>query len=115
MQIDRVDLGKAPATTDFEKNLDKSFQRLMDQLVQILNKGLIPSDNFSCYIGSITTNGTPGVESSVAHGLKRVPSGYIVLSRNQAGFLYDGSSPWTVSNIYVKANVASLTTKIMIF
>lgn len=115
MQIDRVDLGKTPTVNDFERNLEKSFQRLMDQLVQILTKGLLFSDNFSCYIGDVTTDETPGVESGIAHGLKRIPTGYIVIGKDKTGDIFNGATAWTVSTIYLKSSVASLTAKIMIF
>ena len=115
MQIDRIDLGRAVAETPFEKNLEKSFQRLIDQLVQIFKNGILFSDNLSAYIGDLTTSGTPGVESVIAHGLKRVPTGYIVIGKDKTGDIFNGASAWTSSNIYIKSNVASLTIKIMIF
>jgi hypothetical protein len=112
MQIDRIDLGKAVAETDFEKNIEKSFQRLMDQLVQALNLGLLFSDNFDADIISSTIGGG---DTEIPHTLKRVPSGYLILSRDQAGIVFDGVTAWTSSSIYVKASVPNLKVKIMIF
>lgn len=115
MQLDRGTLGKEPATTEFDKNLERSFQRLLDQLSQILNNGLLFSDNFNASIGSFMTDLTPGVESAVAHGLKRIPEGYFIISRDKAGIVYDSGTAWDSTNIYVKSNVASLAVKILIF
>lgn len=115
MQIDRVDTGKAVAETDFEKNIEKSFQRLMDQLVQILTKGLKFEDNFNCFIGSLTTSAVAGTELEISHGLKRIPSGYLVIGKDKTGDIFDGSTVWTSSSIYVKSDVASLTIKVLVF
>ena len=114
MHIDRLELGKSVLQNDFDKAVSKNFQRLMDQLCQILNNGLIFSDNLESTISSVTTGGA-GTELAIPHTLKRVPSGYLVLSRDQAGIVYDGSTAWTTSNIYIKANVATLKLKIMTF
>jgi hypothetical protein len=115
MQFDRLNIGKAVAETEFEKNLEKSYQRLNDVLSQILTKGLLFSDNFNCYIGTLTTSAIAGTESGIAHGLKRTPSGYIITSRDKAAIIYDGSTGWDSTNIYVRSNVASVAINIMVF
>lgn len=115
MQIDRVDLGRAPAESDFEKNLEKSFQRLLDQLSQLFKNGILFSDNFDCYMGDLTTSAVIGTESEIAHDLGKVPTGYIITKRDKAAIIYNGDSAWTVSKIYVKADTASVAIGILVF
>jgi hypothetical protein len=114
MQLDRINTGKAPAETEFEKNLEKSFQRLLDQLTQILNKGLVFSDNFSIDI-LIFTSQQADSEFPVTHNLRRVPTGYIVIGMDKAGLLYNGATAWTSTNIYLKASLGATTFKALIF
>jgi hypothetical protein len=118
MQLDRVNLGKAVAETDFEKNLEKSFQRLVDQLFQLFRNGLLFSDNFDCDIVDFTTPAIRDTEFSVAHDLKRVPTGYIVIRSTNLGpaLLYDGPTAWTTTSIYLKEPyTGGIVGKLMIF
>jgi len=62
-----------------------------------------------------TTNATPDTEDTVAHGLGRVPVGFIVVRRDKAGVIYDSGGTWTSTNILLKCNVASLAATILVF
>jgi len=64
---------------------------------------------------TLTTSGTPDAENTIAHGLGRVPVGYILVKADKAVCVYDGSSAWTATNIYLKANVASAAITLLIF
>lgn len=66
-------------------------------------------ENVAGEFQSITTNATPDTEDAFAHTLGSVPVGYIVLSKDKAGHIYDGSSSWTSTNIYLRSDVASVT------
>ena len=103
-----------PPQDDFSRDLERGLDSIFSKLADILNGGLLLADNFDGFLTTITTDATPGVESAIAHGLKRVPSGYLVLKRDQAGILYDGSTAWDSTNIYVRSNVASLTVTLFI-
>jgi hypothetical protein len=108
----------AVAETDFEKNIEKSFQRLIDQLIQLLNKGLKFEDNFNCDILDFTTPVVRDTEFAVAHTLKRIPVGYLVIrsTGDWPALLYDGTTAWTTTNIYLREPAAgSLTGKILVF
>ena len=80
----------------------------------ILNNGIRPGDNLDAQTVSVTTHTTPGTEVAVAHTLKRVPAGYIVLKRDKEGVIYDGATAFSTSSIYLKSNVASVTATILI-
>ncbi len=62
-----------------------------------------------------TTNATPDSEDTVAHGLNRVPVGFIVVNRDKAGIIYDSGGTWTTTNILLKCNVASMAATILVF
>lgn len=62
----------------------------------------------------VTTNATPDTEDAFSHGLGTVPQGYIVVKRDKAGVIYDGSTSWTSSNIYLRSDVASVTATIFL-
>ena len=95
-----------------EQNLDKFFSALR----AIINNGLTFTDNFNCHIEIITTNATPGVETAVTHGLKRIPVGLIILERlNKGGDIYLGGSGKDATTYNLASDVASLNAKIMIF
>ena len=103
----------APANP-YEKDLEQSLDKIFAVLVEILNGGLKFTDNFNSYITTITTDATPGNSSAITHGLKRIPSGLIILERiNKAGDIYLVSKDATTYTL--ASDVASLNAKIMIF
>lgn len=115
MQLPRIVFGDVPPPNEHAKNLERALDTFCEAVRTILNKGLRPSDNFDSYETTITTNATPGVETAIAHGLKRVPTGYWIVKRNKAAHVYDGATAFTSENIYVRSDVASVTAKIIVF
>ena len=113
--IERFPAGEAKPGNEFEKNLELSLDKIFSQIKDILNNGIHFNDNFDAAITTLTTNATPGVETAIAHGLKRVPLGYLVLEQTSAGHIYRGPSGKDATNYYVASDVASVTIRIMIF
>lgn len=68
-----------------------------------------------CQYVDVTTHVTPDTEFSVNHGLGSVPTGYIVISRDKAATIYDSTTAWTIENIYLKSNVATVAIRLLIF
>lgn len=114
-QLPRFSTGDNAPATHYEKDLERSLDKQFEKIGEILNKGLRFADNFDAYIGALTTNATPGVETAIAHGLKRVPSGFLVIQKDKAAHIYNGSTAWTADNIYVRSDVASVTATLIIF
>jgi hypothetical protein len=54
-----------------------------------------------------TTPATPDTDFSVAHGLGRVPLGYIVLSLDQPVGIYKSPTAWTTTTAYFRCSTAS--------
>jgi hypothetical protein len=101
--------------SEFDKSLEKELFRYMYELAMVLNKGLLFTDNFNAQIFTVADTGLADTEFSVSHTLKRVPSGYLVVNRDKAGVVYDSGTAWTVTEIYLKCNVASTNIKIIVF
>ena len=98
-----------------EQDLFYLLENFIREVKTILNGGIKFSDNFDAKMISFESSATPDAENTVAHTLGKTPTGYIVYSRDKASVLYDGGTTWTSTNIYLKANVASVTFKILVF
>lgn len=107
--------GSNPPETPFEKDLENNIDKLFAVLAEVLDSGLTFDDNSSINRKSITTSGTPDTEAAVSHNLKRVPVGYFVVGRDKAGVIYNGTTAWTTTNIYLRSNVATVTATVIIF
>jgi hypothetical protein len=70
--------------------------------------------NMQCWKSTGTSPAGPNTEFAVSHNLGRIPIGFMVASTNKAGHLYKSTTAWTATNIYLKADVASLAYTIVI-
>lgn len=62
-----------------------------------------------------TSNGTANTEDTVPHTLGRVPFGFLASCPDKAAVIYNGTTAWTTSNIYVKTSVATVAWKLLVF
>ena len=62
----------------------------------------------------IATNATPDTEDAFSHTLGSVPIGYIVIGRDKGAVIYDGTTAWTATDIYLRSNVATVAAKIFL-
>lgn len=99
----------------FDENLVKSLEALTNTLTAMFDKGVNVNDNMDVEILTVTTDATPDTESSHAHTLKRVPTGYLVASKDKAGIIYDGSTTNTTTTLYLRSDTASVTAKVIVF
>ena len=98
-----------------EQDILRSLTDVFASIESILNNGIKFQDNVDCKLVTFTSSATPDAENTVAHTLGKVPTGYIVYSRDKASILYNGTTAWTSTNLYVKANVATTIFKIIVF
>jgi hypothetical protein len=70
--------------------------------------------NTDTWKASGTTPGTAGVEFAVKHGLGRVPNGFRVWSVNAPAIIYQSTTPWTSTTIFLKCNAAGVAYRIAI-
>jgi hypothetical protein len=112
--LSRFKPSESAPETPFERDLERSLDIIFTLIGEILNGGILLEDNFNGFKTTITTSATPGTETAIAHGLKRTPIGYIVLKKDKAAHIYDGSTAFDSSNIYVRSDVASVTVTLFI-
>jgi hypothetical protein len=110
-----INLLPSESSPNFKRELLTALGDVLKKLESILNRGITFSDNVDCKLVSFTSSGTPDAENTVAHGIGKVPTGYIVYSQDKAASLYKGSTAWTATNIYLKCNVATVIVKIVVF
>jgi hypothetical protein len=97
---------------------DQSVIKQFDEILQRVSLGPtsgVKAGNFDGQWIEFTSSATPDAENTVEHDLDRIPTGYIVGQRNKAGVLYNGTTTWTSSNIYLKCNVASTAFRIFVW
>ena len=87
--------------------------QFLDNVKELLNNGLKFSDNFDAKNVSAVFSAA-NTDTSVSHGLGRVPSGYIVTSISASMVVYTGTAAWTSSTISLKASAAG-TAALMVF
>jgi hypothetical protein len=85
----------------------------LSQVKNVLNNGITPQDNWDGQIVSVTFS-SADTDTLVSTRLRRIPTGYIVLSRDAALTVYDGDLSSSVGNIYLRAS-ATGTARILVF
>jgi hypothetical protein len=102
-----------------ENNFDKAFEKEMlsysTELASLLNGGLSFSDNFDAEVLTIADSGAANSENTVAHTLKRAPTGFIVVKIDKAGQVYFSGTAFTDTDIYVKCSVANCAISLLVF
>ena len=71
--------------------------------------------NLSANYCVFTSNGTANTEDTVSHNLARIPTGYIVVTQDKAATLFNGTTTWTTTNLYLRTSVASVAWKVLVF
>lgn len=85
----------------------------LSQVKNILNNGILPQDNWDGQIVEITFS-SANTDTLASTRLRRIPTGYIVLSRSVDLTVYDGAQASSVGNIFLRASAAG-TARILIF
>lgn len=101
--------------SQFDKTLERELGLYVLDLANILNRGLKFSDNFDLNVVTVSDTGSANTLFTVAHSLKRVPIGFLVVNINKSGNVYDEGTSWTATNIYLKCSAANANLKLFIF
>ncbi len=91
------------------------IETFIDEIRNLLNGGLLFSDNFAMKMKTFTSDATPGDETEIAHGLGKTPVGYIVYGQDKEGSLYTGTTAWDSTNMYLSSSGTEVEYKILIF
>lgn len=105
----------ALSTLDFTPMGDKfakMIRKLYEQLVRIVNgqlsfgNGSGIGDNMAGVWAAVEDTGSADTNFTITHNLLYIPTGYIVMNQSIAGSVYQGSLPWTTTQITLKCSTA---------
>lgn len=102
-------------STKFKEELVTMLQDVMGNLAAIFDSGISFGDNIDSAPVTFTSSGTADAENAVTHHLGRTPVGYLVTYADKPSIVYAGTTAWTATTIYLKANVASVGVRISVF
>lgn len=109
----RIQTGKPE--NEFEKTLEQGLLNFSKEVAGVINGGIRVDENLNAAIITIADSGSANSENTIAHTLKRVPQGFLVINTNKAVSAYDSGTAWTATNIFVKFNTANCTVKVLVF
>lgn len=85
--------------------LQKHVEILGDDLVRTINGKLDFQTNFNAKAVSAVFTAA-STDTAVVHGLGRVPIGYLKTSQSVAMSVFNGTTRWTATTIYLQSSVA---------
>lgn len=110
-------MSKVTASYEFQAAPEKDLPRFLtlfgEQVARALNNGLDFETNFNSKSVSITFS-SANTDASVAHGLGRVPVGYIIIGLSAALTVYDGVGANTTTNLFLRAS-ATGTARLLVY
>lgn len=114
-----------------QQKVDDALRIIWEEIARVLNGNLsfggfpnLPGGGG----GGVGPNGTPenmlgswwqgttavaDTDFTVQHDLGRVPTGWLLFYINKAGIVYEGVTPWTDTQIFLRCNTA--TTELRLF
>lgn len=98
-----------------QKTADDLIRYLNDQdanLESILVNGFSFEDNFD---GSIVEYTTSGAEDTIPHGLRRIPTGWIVTRKAAEFIIWESGTAFDETNIYLQASLGTQPVTVLIF
>lgn len=114
MQI-RNKLILSKGESKFDEGLIQELSKYMYDLASLLNGGIRLDENCHAQIVSVSDTGLADTEFEVAHTLRRIPTGFIIVNRDAACIVYDSGTTWTATTIYLKCNTANANIKVLAF
>lgn len=114
MQI-RTRIKTARPENEFDKSLEQELLSAWRELSNAINNGLRLEDNLDGSIITISDTGAANSENTLAHNLKRVPIGFLMINTDRGTTVYDSGTAWTTTNIYIKFGTANCAVKIIVF
>lgn len=91
------------------KEIVRFISIFFEQTKRIVNNGFTFQDNLDGKVLSVSFSAAT-TNQALAHGLGRVPLGYQVIRRSANITIYDGTSPFTTSSIFLASSGAGNVT-----
>lgn len=114
MQI-RKRLKTTKPESEFDKTLETELLSAWNELSRLLNGGIKFVDNHNAETVVVADTGAVNTEFTVAHTLKRVPVGFLVVKRTGTGVVYESGTAWTTTAIYLKCTTANNAISVLVF
>ncbi len=101
-------MSRITESTDVTQAKPEEVNTLVDkfqqQVSEVINGGLDFHTNFNgTLVDAVFT--AANTDTAVAHGLGRIPTGYIPTSKTAAMHVFTGTGKWTTKLIYLRADV----------
>ena len=109
MKLTLPDLSQQPDWEGLMRFTDQGFHKIVD----FSANGFSFSDNIDCKLITAVFVAA-NTELVIPHTLKRVPIGYLPYNLTAATIVYNGTTAFTNTNIYLKASVAT-TVSLIVF
>lgn len=111
-------MSKITQSTDFDRlqtleDLKRYLNKFGEDVVAQVNGGLTFAENLDATTVSVTFS-SANTDTALAHGLNRIPTGYILVGSTAAMGLYDGVNASTASLLYLRAS-ATGTARVLIY
>ncbi len=98
-----------------DQSIIKQFGEVLEQTSLGPVVDGVKAGNFNGHWIEFTSNAVADTEDGITHKLGRVPTGFLVAQKNKASTLYNGSSNWTKTKIYLRSNVATTIFRILVW
>jgi hypothetical protein len=103
------------AVTPFDQTLQQELFKYTSKVSNVVNGGLNYEEHFNAKSVSVANTGVADTEFAVPHNMKLVPSGYHVIKNGNGGAVYDGTTPWTTTNVYLRCKSANNNITVLLF
>lgn len=113
---------RAPASLEFTITLDatwKMVQRIYQLAARVINGNIsfgdgVSPDNISGVWAAVVTPVAPNTDFVITHNLGRLPVGYLVMEKDAACDVYDGTIAADITTITLKATGIGTALRIFI-
>lgn len=102
-------------STKFQEELVTMLQDVMGNLAAIFDSGVSFFDNIDGAPVSFISSATPDAENAVTHHLGRIPVGFMMMYLDKPSIVYAGPTAWTATTIYLRANIATVVVRMIVF
>lgn len=111
---------EAPLQWHDTNHVTKTLQRVYKILRGNISFGSTfdPADksrNIDAYPATAKTPAVAATEFAIIHGLNRVPIGFHLVSKDGQTDVWNSTTPWTTSTIFLKASGLNVNITVLIF
>jgi hypothetical protein len=104
-----------------------NYEQVLDRTHDILNGGVnlgaitgliggtATPGNIDAAHAQVVSPGAPATDFAVTHNLGRVPTGFIVVNKDQNANIWRGTVAWTTTTITLQASLATVTMTVLIY